>query len=175
MRVTIIGHSQVPDYLKSYEDVEVKSVRVRGGRIYDAYKRRMRAAIVECPDVICVWLGGNELVDQDVDKTIKELEELLRFIHNFVREVFWISVESRNHKPGDPRYHLNAKYHERAKKVNRALSRRARRSRQFRVINVASSKMAKDSRDGIHFSRKSKGWVVNKIKAAVRAVQRRTQ
>ena len=170
MRVALVGHSQVPDF-KSYHGVEVITAKVRGGHIADAYHHPISTVIESSPDAIFVWFGGNELLDQPEAQTAAQLVELVNYIRNFTAVVFVLLVEHRRHKVGS-RFFPYKEYCERAKRVNKMLKREVRRNHQFHTVNIASPNMADDSRDGVHFGPVGKAWVINKLKAAIRAAQR---
>ena len=70
-RVAVIGHSQLkpllsvskPDYLGSFTNLEIKILSASGAHCYDIYNTTAFSKLLTfSPDLIIVFLGGNDLV-----------------------------------------------------------------------------------------------------------------
>ena len=165
MRVGFIGHSQLPKGKIVINGIHLDKERVSGASISQAYQPPMVNIIESQPEILIVWLGGN-----DVDSNSKpakeagqELIQLANYCLDFSPEVYLFLIENRDYKDEE----RNQRYRDKARTVNRYISRKANEYKTFRTINVWGEPFAIDSHDGVHLGPESIDRVISKLQVAV--------
>ena len=163
MRCLWLGHSQIPK-----DDIEINGEkaeleRVNGATIDNAHEAPISDAIETDPDVIVVWLGGNDLDNgRSPQEVVTDLINVVRYCQQHTQAVLVCNIEPRNYFNED----RATSYNNKARTTNRLLTKLSAKHR-YRVINVSDPALIVDSCDGIHFSNVAMRRVIKKIERAV--------
>ena len=163
MRCLWVGHSQIPKDNVQINGEDAELGRVNGAVLENAYQAPISDYIETDPDVIVLWLGGNDLDNGLSPKeVVTELINIVRYCQEHAQTVLVCNIEPRNYVNPD----RATSYKDKARNTNRLLTRLSQKH-NYRIINVSDPALIVDSRDGLHFSNVAKGRVIKKIERAV--------
>ena len=157
MRVTVVGHSQLPKEFRSYLNTEIHLCRQGGALLDDLLEDqgRLRDAVAEPCDVIFVFLGGNDLFHIDHQLVKTKLIEVANLCAAVATHVYITLLEPRDYtKHPRPDWKARAvEYNKKRVNVNNFIKRYVRRTHQFRTPNFGFERFAEDQDKGVHFNR----------------------
>ena len=119
MRVAFVGHSQIPKDQIYLEGVDLWQAR-RGGAIIDqVYQPPLVDAIQSYPDIVFIWIGGNDLDNgSPIQEVVSKLLELVNYCREYTSYVYLVLAEHR--KYSDPE--RTANYEAKARAANLSLT-----------------------------------------------------
>ena len=77
LKVAVVGHSNVPRDLDNIAGVNLKTFRVPGACVSDAYQGHLAEVFDFCPNLVVIYLGGNDIAFCDKRTLLNELINLI--------------------------------------------------------------------------------------------------
>ena len=168
VKVAIVGHSQVPREI-TIPNVETRVFRKPGARIQDFYSVLLPEVQAFSPDVIVIFLGGND-IDARADCALRVangLKGIIEILKDNCREVIFIQIEWRDFSTTRVPGLTREIYQHRRATINRNLKRFCSR-RNIHAINTGLENLERVRRDGVHFASESASALKRKIIRAIR-------
>ena len=163
-KVSIVGHSQVPEDL-TVHGAEIRIFSKGGGRADEFFEDEVMSEVLGWQHDLCIlWLGSNDIDYETNPQTIADnIIEIVEQIEEDCGAVVWVCLV-------EPRFYQDDfMTHEDYRKVQRSVNRKLQRklSNEFIHFNSNSWVDALNS-GGVHWSSEGKARVKQKIKNAIR-------
>ena len=179
LRISIVGHSNLPRELAQdeFDGHTVTVIQKRGGKLADLdNEHNPLYRVWDTPaDVVILFLGGNDILDNLDDPNRKSVcsrlcEVVKRLRATLNCTVFVCNIEPRDYTNSRvAHFKANARSYVRlAACNNKNLTRHARVSQEFRVINLSYKELSYRVDDGVHFTEDSSRKVVKAFRRKVR-------
>ena len=171
MRITIVGHSQLPRDDGHFDGHHVRWFRLGGADLRDlgGIDRRLGLALTQPQDIIIVFLGGNDVYRYSRKENKENLSSVLNTLKELTPMLYVIPLEARDYRK-HPRKDWAAKweYYNAERKVLNKQIRRGVYSLGYRTINLSTADFCDRRADGVHFTWLGRWRFYNKIRATVR-------
>ena len=178
LKISICGHSQVPDRLDDFNGHEVNIFKQGGATLFDLDNRnsRLGRSLTQHCDIFFLFLGGNDIFLPgnsrngfvSYDSIKQHIWRVVTEIKKVASQVYVCQLEARdysNHYNPVWRAH-NEHYNSVIKIINKALSRSAPRL-DYRVLNLSKKRFGPRRWDGVHFTNDGKHDIWELMKEVV--------
>ena len=175
IKAAVVGHSQVPNEI-SIPNVNTRVFRKPGARIHHFHNDLLNAVLEFSPDIIVVFLGGNDIDASDdcAQRVATGLKDIIEILKANCREVIFVEIEWRNFTRTRVPGLTSEIYNQRRRTINRNLKRYCS-SRRIHAINTSTESIERVRRDGVHFDSLSSACVKTKIVSAITHAASRIQ
>ena len=162
LRITICGHSQLPDDVGDFDGHHVTTLKHRGARIrhLDDPRSPLYNVWAIPADVVILFLGGNDIADHKEKQVNTIKKEVFKVVDKLIKhvcpQIFFTALEEREYD-NHPRTQFRESkvlqgYNNIAKALNKRLSEHAKRTKQFRTIRVQGEFLIDRSDDSVHLT-----------------------
>ena len=155
MRITIIGHSQLPRDNGHFDGHHVRWFRLGGADLRDVggIDRRLGLALTEPQDIIILFLGGNDVFRYSRKENKENLSSVINTLKGLTPMLYVIPLEARDYRK-HPRkiWAARWKYYNEERGVLNKQIRRGVYSIGYRTINLSTADFCDRRPDGVHFT-----------------------
>ena len=167
VKVTIVGHSQVPHNLQ-IDNVDTRIFRRLGAKIRHFYDEILSNLLDYAPDIVILFLGGNDIDASEncVARTANALKDVIQVIRANCGELIVVEIEWRNFTSSRVPGLTSEIYNLRRRQINRNISRFCN-ARHIRTINTSLDAIQRVRGDGVHFDDIAAARIKTKITNAI--------